>query len=226
MVPAFVPQQVPPSQWGCNTQDLLLIHGLFRNTLQRLPDLVRQVPPGDSKRWDILRAHLQEILGILVSHHHHEDIVLWDLFRERAPEHSQMADRLAGQHQEIAGQIDSVQTALEKWGQQPDAQQDLVQGLTSLKTALFQHLDEEEAEVMPLASRVLTQKEWDWSWEAGMAEIRGNRRMFQLGYLLRCAPTEALRQAFWKELPLPARLMYKLAGKGKFEQEWHQLYGD
>ncbi|GEM_PF-4522948 len=37
MVPAFVPQQVPPSQWGCNTQDLLLIHGIFRNTLQRLP---------------------------------------------------------------------------------------------------------------------------------------------------------------------------------------------
>lgn len=46
-----------------------------------------------------------------------------------------------------------------------------------------------------------------------------------MGYMLRCAPTPGLRDAFWRSLPRFVRILYPLAGERKFEKEWAYLYG-
>lgn len=79
--------------------------------------------------------------------------------------------------------------------------------------------------VSRVAARVLSQAEWDEAQKRGMAETPKERLFFTLGYLRRGAPTEALRADFWGKLPLPARLIYRLFWKKKFEREWADLNG-
>ena len=50
------------------------------------------------------------------------------------------------------------------------------------------------------------------------------RLLVSIGYMMRCAPTRELANEFWTKIPPPARLMYSLFGKRKFEREWKTLY--
>ena len=215
--------KTPPG--GCQTDDLYLIHGLFRNAFRHAPLMVSSASQADPGRVSRVAAHLDEVLTVLHGHHQHEDTLWWEAIKERAPEAREDVERMAQSHQEIEFLIQPLRDQLRRWQQAPEAQEALVLMLREFEEKLETHLTDEEQHIKPVAARVLSQAEWDEAQKRGMAETPKERLFFTLGYLRRGAPTEALRADFWGKLPLPARLIYRLFWKKKFEREWADLYG-
>ena len=216
---------VNKNEWGCETDDLYLIHAVFRNAFGKAGELIRKADPSDSSRVLFVAGHLREAFEALHNHHHHEDDLYWDLIKRRAPEASGDVDRMVRHHEEIAVKIDETRGILEAWQKNPAEKEALLQALEQFRVMLFNHLEDEETTVKPVAGRVLTQAEWNKARTAGKNELKLSRVPYQIGYMLRCAPTEALRQEFWKELPGPIKLFYQHFGRKKFEREWEALYG-
>lgn len=215
----------PLEKRGCDTEDLLLIHAVFRSGFSRAEGLISKTDPADSARVKFVSDHLDELLQTLHNHHHHEDVLWWDRLREREPGSAADVERMINAHNEIARLIEAVQEARAAWVKTPGDKAEFLQRLRRLQDALFAHLSDEEKHIMPLAARVLTQKEWDEAHTIGQDEIPRNRLLFQLGYILQCAPTPALRQKMLDGIPGFVRLLYRLFGKKKFEAEWISLYG-
>lgn len=215
-----------PETWGCKTDDLLTIHGVFRHGLGKAADLIRGAKPADRERVEFVSNHLKELLQALHNHHQHEDILWWDRLKQRAPESTPVVERMISAHEQVALLIEEVQGKLAQWVKSPQDKEELLSRLAHLNEVLFTHLKDEETHIMPLAAKVLTQKEWDDAHSIGMNEILKNRMLVQLGYLLQCSPTPQLRQEVLDSLPGFVKLLYRLNGKKKFEKEWEKLYGE
>ena len=212
------------SEWGCQTDDLYLIHALLRNYLGHAEEMVERTSPQDANRVLLVTEHLKEAFSTLHSHHANEDQCYWDLIRLRAPEARGDVDRMVRHHEEIAQRIEEISGTLETWRAEPARKEPLLLALREFKDLVFRHLEDEETTVKPVAARVLTQKEWNKP-RTSLKELKLNRILYQIGYMLKCAPTEALRNEFWEALPAPVRLLYRRFGQKKFESEWEELYG-
>lgn len=219
-------QRPVPGDWGCETDDLYLIHGIFRKIFSQSEALVREADPADAHRVHLVESHLQELLQALHNHHEHEDILWWDRLKKRAPESTADVDRMIAAHQAVAEDIADAQSLLAAWVKKPEEKEALIARLGQLKDRLFAHLADEEKSILPVASRVLSQKEWDEAHTIGQNEIPKDRLLVQIGYMLKCAPTPALRQLFLDALPGFVKLLYRLMGKKKFEREWAEIYGN
>lgn len=215
----------PPSQpYGCQTDDLYMIHAVFRHAFGRAPALVQQAHSGESPYVNRVADHIHELLSALRNHHIHEDTLYWTLMEQRDPQCSEHTDRMKQDHADLEHDIVRLLEMLEGWRKQPDQKAALIQALRQLETDLKNHLDDEEQTAKPIAARLLTQAEWDKAAEVGLQETPTNRRMYQLGYMLQCAPSEELRQGFWQKLPFPVRMIYLTIGRRTFSKEWEALY--
>ena len=215
----------PSQDWGCQTDDLYLIHGIFRRIFSLSEALVQDADPADPHRVQLVEGHLRELLEVLHNHHEHEDILWWDRLKQRAPESAPDVDRMIAAHKAVAVDIADAQALLTAWRQQPKEKAALIARLGQLKELLFAHLADEEKSILPVAGRVLSQKEWDEAHSIGMNEIPKDRLLVQVGYMLKCAPTPELRQLFLDGIPGFVKVLYRLIGKRKFEREWESLYG-
>ncbi len=217
--------EVPQEAYGCDTDQLLIIHAIYRNAFGRAPDLIENADASDPERVKFIADHLKEYLISLHNHHAHEDILWWETLKQRAPESTADVERMQRHHAEIAERIEQLIHLVDAWTNEPRKKPELKNALTEFKALVLAHLDDEEANIRPVAGRVMTQKEWDKASELGVADIPRERMMPQLGYMLRCAPTDELRQKFLSQIPFIARLLYNLSGKRKAEAEWRRLYG-
>ncbi len=223
----MTPEQSPgpnKENWGCHTEDLRMVHGLFRNALQHAPGMVEGTDPRDTARIALVKGHLSEMLGVLHNHHIHEDTLYWDLITQRAPQAREDVERMKQAHMDIERDVHHVADLLTAWGRTPADKQPLLEALAALRDAVIAHLDDEERSIMPVAAQVLTQAEWDQAADMGRKETPKERLLVSIGYMMRCAPTRELANEFWTKIPPPARLMYSLFGKRKFEREWKTLY--
>ncbi len=211
---------------GCDTSGLRIVHGMFRTVFSRATKLVSTADPEDTARVALVADHIDEFLTALHNHHHHEDILWWDLLRQRAPESAPIVDRMQAQHQAVADQSDALRGTVHAWRSNPGEKDALLRGIHAMQQTLFHHLDDEEQSIVPVAGRVMTQPEWDRAHTMGSQEGPRDRLIVQLGYLLRCAPTQELHDALWHSLPWFVRGLYTLTGKKKFEKEWQALYGE
>ena len=127
-------------------------------------------------------------------------------------------------HTQIHEIVDRLKGLITHWREQPEDKEELLELLQEYAQKVFTHLDEEETTIKPAASVHLTQEEWDLMSEMGREDTKDSpRALVLLGYLLNCSSMKEARKEFWKKLPPPAKIMYKLLGKKKFEKEWEQL---
>ena len=64
---------------------MVVAHRAFRREFRLLPELVRQVAPGDTARAAVLAAHGRMLLIGLHLHHNSEDLLLWPKLLEHRP---------------------------------------------------------------------------------------------------------------------------------------------
>ena len=142
---------------------MVVIHRAFRRESRLLASLIAAVPDGDTRRARVLAAHLRWYQRGLHNHHAGEDELLWPLLHARADFESEVVLRMEAQHERVAASLDQVMACLPAWqasARTPERDR-LVAALTAHRAVVLEHLDDEEAHLLPVAARHLTRQEWD-----------------------------------------------------------------
>lgn len=196
-----------------DTGEMVVIHRIFRQGFPMLSDAARHLRSGDTAGTTAVATHVEFMLNALHHHHAAEDEHLWPRLAERT-ETVGLVGRMAEQHSELAEQIDAVHRFLPRLGTGAGGTE-LADSLTALSDALTPHLDEEEAEILPLVRLHISAPEWQESGDAAFDGFTNDEKLLALGLLLDVAsPDEAA--SFLRRLPWPVRLLWRVRG--------HRLY--
>ena len=202
-----------------NVHEMVVVHRVFRRELTALPRLVRRVAEGDAARAGLVAEHLALILDGLHMHHTGEDAVLWPLLQERAAPSAALVETMQRQHEVVDGRTLEVRTLAARWAQAPTALagEQLAQLVEDLATALFEHLDLEEREILPLVARHVTVEEWQSLGEHGRDEMTVKQLPLMFGAILEDADADE-RDHMMAQLPVPVRLLLRTLGARQYRR--------
>ncbi len=191
-----------------DVHDMVVVHRSFRRELRLIPQLVRRVAPGDTARATVLAEHARLVLGGLHRHHTGEDELLWPRLLERCTPDAALVHRMEEQHERVHDALEGLHPALDRWQAEarPAVTEEVAAGLDALRTALLEHLDEEEREILPLAARHITPQEWAQLGEHGAADTPKKHLPILFGALAEEATPEELRQIL-TVVPWPVRIL-------------------
>jgi deazaflavin-dependent oxidoreductase (nitroreductase family) len=197
------------------TEQMAVVHRTFRHGFPMASDLVRRTPPGATKRAETIAAHVDFLLNGLYHHHSGEDENIWPLLLERAAPEADLVNRMEAQHQVVAERSDRVRALLTDWRRNPVEGEAVATALDEFTDALVEHLDDEEAHVVPLIRAHITAEEWEGFGRATFEKFTNAEKLIATGVLEDIAtPEEA--EWFTGGLPLPIKLMWRLAGRRKY----------
>jgi hypothetical protein len=222
---APVPADAPATT--CRSDEVVVIHRLFRRLFAEAPGLVRSVGRGDIEHAKHVAKHLHGITALLHVHHRTEDEYFWDRMTERAPACGLHVELMRRQHGAVSDVLDLVDALVDRWARQADAATGarLAAELDEVDRLLTQHLADEERDAFPVLDAILSDAEWD--------DIHRHARRHKpplpifvlLGLMLESVP-EAERDAwFEKEMPAPIRMAYRAVGRRQYERAVRRLRG-
>jgi iron-sulfur cluster repair protein YtfE (RIC family) len=210
-----------------NTRDMVVIHRVFRREFPRIAHLIEAAPARDLARARDIAAHLDFVLAELAHHHEGEDEYLWPKLSARAEMEAELIHRMRAQHAAVAAADQRVRSLLARWrdtAAQPVARE-LAEALRELSSLLGRHLDEEEADVLPLVAEYITVAEWTQLGESILAKFPRSALNTMLGQVLDVA-TEADRALFFGKLPAVARLAWRVSGRRRYAQYTRRIQGE
>jgi len=209
-----------------DVNEMRVIHRVFRRELTALPGLVRRVPAGDVERAGVVGEHAQFILTGLHIHHTGEDENLWPLLLERAAPSSELIETMQAQHERVHENVDHSQALLDVWRRTPtsEAGEELATAVEQLSTTLFEHLDQEEREILPLAEEHVSVEEWGRLGEHGRAAMSRDEMPIMFGAILEDAEPEE-RAKMMTHLPPPVRLIMRTVGARKYRRYISRVRG-
>lgn len=145
-----------------NTQDMEIVHRVLRRESRLLVELVAAVTPGDTARAKVIAGHFRVYRLGLRNHHEGEDELLWPPLLARVDLEADIVLRMQAQHDRIAATLTRLDAAVPAWeaGAGADERDTLVAALAEHRAVLLEHLDEEEATLLPLAAKHITEREW------------------------------------------------------------------
>jgi len=200
-----------------DTSDMVAVHQVFRTSLAAAPALVASTR-GNEARQALIADYYGNVLAFLAVHHDGEELLVFSLLTERAPQSQELLTRMVAQHKQAVAAWEEAKAALARWSAQGDgAAVAAADALVSLGVVLQVHLDEEEVEVLPLASEHLSLEEWGALPGHGMANFGGDKVWLILG-LIRENFTDAQRQNMLEHMPPPARAMWENMGEAAFAE--------
>ncbi len=210
---------ITPAGPLADVRDMYVVHRTFRREFGLLPDLVRQVPRGDTARATTVADHLELILAGLHMHHTGEDEVLWPLLLERAAPAADLVHTMQAQHEAVDGHADRIGPLLAEWRAtaSPVRGEQLARLVEAFREALLEHLDLEEREILPLASRHVTAQEWDSLGDHGVDAMTKAQLPLMFGAVLEDA-TDEERAMMLGKLPLLIRLLLTTVGKWQYRR--------
>lgn len=202
-----------------NVHEMVVVHRVFRRELTALPRLVRRVAEGDAARAGLVAEHLALILDGLHMHHTGEDAVLWPLLHVRAAPSSDLVETMQRQHEVVDGRTEEVRTLATAWAKAPTALggEQVAQLVEGLATALFEHLDLEEREILPLVARHITVEEWQSLGEHGREAMSFRQLPLMFGAILEDADADD-RDQMLAQLPAPVRLVLRTIGARQYRR--------
>jgi hypothetical protein len=197
---------------------MVVIHNALRREFGLLSRLVGTVPATDTTRARLLAGHVELLLFLLHAHHDSEDRLLWPVLAGRVPSARELTATMEHEHRTLDSLIGAIRPELAGWSAgDATARERLAGYLARLGAALGEHLDAEEAEILPLVHDHMTVAEWE-AMEKDAAKHRPrNPRvgLVTVGMMLEDA-TPAERAWFLSELPAAARLTWRLAGESLY----------
>ncbi|HXQ44498.1 MAG TPA: hemerythrin domain-containing protein [Acidimicrobiales bacterium] len=199
-----------------DTSDMVAVHQVLRSSLASAPTLVSSTQ-GDDVRRALIADYYANLLAFLEVHHDGEETLIFPLLMERAPDARALVTRMATQHAAVLGRLSESKATLTTWSEAGDEAADSATGmLVALADALRTHLDEEEAEILPLAGEHLSMEEWGALPGHAMANFGGDKVWLILG-LIRENFTQDQRDAMLERMPPPARAMWETMGESAFK---------
>jgi steroid delta-isomerase-like uncharacterized protein len=203
-----------------DTRDMACVHNVFRRALTDAPGQLACVTDGGTQTAEQLGTYLGEVLWLLHAHHSSEDELMYPLLVERVPESKDLFARMDAQHVAVAASVEYARQAAEalaKSGSTDDAQA-LADACRSVLDEAAGHLSEEEAEVVPIASRSMTSAEWGALPGHVLSQYPGTRLWLLLGLIFEEMPDD-LRDHTLAHVPPPVSEMWFAFGSDAFRDE-------
>ena len=207
-----------------NPAAMLLVHRAFRRDFGALPTLFAAVAGTDRRAAARVGAHATELLTLLQAHERAEENLVWPVLRTRIDPDARLGDRMRAQHERIDDLASKAEPILDRWGRSADEldRDELVDLFGRLYVALDEHLDDEEARVLPLAARTLAPAQWTRVTGAQLDAVRRRRRPIALARALGDADVRE-RHAFLSVIRPADRLAFQLFGRRAHHRELHTL---
>lgn len=196
-----------------DTYDMIVVHRVFRREFALLPDLIRDVAPGDRSRSRTLAGHYRLVAAVLEHHHTGEDELIWPKLLERVELRADLVHRMEEQHRALHDLLESVEALIGSWEAAADerAGRQLAAVLQQLADAANEHLRDEEREMLPLIEEHLSVEEWHAMAESGQRGHSKSRLLLILGLMLEDAAPEE-RSKLLQMLPIHARAVWQWYG--------------
>jgi iron-sulfur cluster repair protein YtfE (RIC family) len=193
-----------------DVHDMVVVHRVFRREFRLIPELVRAVPAGDTARAAVLAGHARLVLAGLHGHHTSEDVLLWPKLLERAAPDAALVHRMEEQHERVHDALERLEPALQRWEAEarPAVSEEVAAAFDDLRTALLEHLDDEEREILPLAARHLTQAEWNELGEHGAEKTKLKELPILFGAVAEEATPEEMAEIL-TVVPAPVRFLLR-----------------
>lgn len=195
-----------------DTRDMVMAHRAFRREFRLAPAAVRRTDTAQHARR--VARHVASLVSALHHHHEAEDELLWPLLHARVPsELDALVDTMETQHEEVARLLHAVEQQLPAWSADPaDAATEHLAGtLEELSRVLDEHLDLEEARLLPLAAAHLSPAEWAQLEERGMGSLPKAQAPVLVGMLLHEGDPEVLAGMIGRMPLLPRLLLPRVA---------------
>ncbi|XVQ14119.1 DUF4267 domain-containing protein [Spirillospora sp. CA-255316] len=195
------------------THSMVVVHRGLRRESRLLAELIGATRPGDRRRARALAAHLSDYLLGLHNHHRGEDELIWPPLLSRVDLDADVVLRMEAQHEKVAASVERLRGLAGPWAASADeaGRDALVAALAEHRAVLVEHLDDEEANLLPLAGRHLTEAEWNAQGEHFVRHTPKSRILTFLGIALEDA-TPRERAEFLAGLPAPARALWRIYG--------------
>lgn len=206
------------------TEEMAVIHRIFRRGFPMMAELVRQTPTGATARAEPIAAHLDFLLNGLHNHHSGEDENIWPRMLERAAPQAELITRMEQQHEVVAERSERVRTLLDSWRRTAVESEALATALDDFTAALVLHLDDEETYVVPLIRAHITAEEWTRFGQETFEKFTNPEKLVATGTLEEVATPEEARW-FLGDLPLPIKLMWRVVGRRKYARYMQQVLG-
>ena len=133
---------------------------------------------------------------------------------------------MEAQHETVAATLEEAAQCMTAWRSAPSAATaaPVVAALAAHRTALLEHLHDEEEYILPLAEEHLTVSEWGRMGERFGTEVPQDKMLFFLGMILEDAePAE--REAMMAHLPAAARFTWKTFGQRQYRRRVRKIRG-
>jgi hypothetical protein len=198
------------------------VHRVFRSSLASGPEFVSSAI-GDSERRSLIANYYVNLIEFLEVHHDGEEVLVFPLLSERAPDHQHLLHEAKQQHAAVVTLMGAVKTSMAEWeGAGDSGAPNAVQSLRALDEVLSPHLDREELAILPLASQHLSPEEWGKLPGHAMGNFSGDNIWLILG-LIREHFTQAQRDSMLEHMPPPARQMWESMGESAFQSLMAQV---
>ena len=231
MVDFYIPapgETAPPVPDGpalCSGKEMRVVHNAFLWAYAQAPGLVRSTATGDTRRSAYVGQWLADLDATLHVHHQGEDELLWGKLEQRAPACALHVAQMRAHHEQVQELLHQAGPLLERWraSADPGAGQDLADAYERMLDVLKVHLRREVVEVVPVAEKIMTEREWKELGEHSIGAIPKSRLMPQLGMLL--ANTEPpTRAEFFRGIPKPVQVLYRLVGRRQYARQYRELF--
>ena len=123
------------------------------------------------------------------------------------------------QHEAVARHSEQARQLTGRWQVPPVPQKgtELAATLSALGDALAEHLDEEEVSILPLVPEHITVAEWEELGRKSFEKFPPSARLVAMGQVLEDGTPED-RALFLGKAPAPARMMWHLGGRRKYQR--------
>ncbi|MFJ4845507.1 hemerythrin domain-containing protein [Streptomyces sp. NPDC088733] len=208
-----------------DVRDMYMAHTMLRREFRLLPQLVRDVTPGDAERADVVGAHAEQVCLILHLHHEGEDLLLWPRLLERAGDKATaIVPAMEEQHHAIERGHAEVAGLLPQWRATGRNGEQLAEAVERLLAALVEHLALEEKEILPLTEQYVTAAEWKQLGEHGMARTPQEALPLSLGMAMYEADPEVV-EALLADVPEPDRTALTDAARAVYAAHAERVHG-
>ena len=194
--------------YDTDVSDMYAVHKALLGGLDLAPDGVAKAGV-DPERVEVIGSFLENVIEFLHVHHSGEDELLYPLLEERCAGSRSELERIDDQHKLLYAPMDAGRSAVASWRAQPstDQAQAVVAAIASIAETLRPHLVDEEAVVLPLATKWISPEEWGQQAGHNMMSFRADKPWLMLG-LVREQLDQEHREGMLAGMPPEMRTMW------------------
>jgi hemerythrin-like domain-containing protein len=204
-----------------------LMHGAMRGGSRALSDALAELAPLDRAGARELRDYFAHMHAAIVDHHTVEDEVFFPAMVMKAPHAAAVGDELHGDHERLDDALARLGTALDRLvasGAAEADRRDAAEAADALSLLLDDHLDREEAAVLPAYLAHFTRAEYV-AVEAEAGRHAGRIEHAFVGPWILAGATDAEAEWLHARAPKIARWLYRFSWKRRFERAYPRIVG-